>query len=227
VTELVTGIDLVAEQLRVAAGEALATERVESEGHAVEARLYAEDPRTFLPQAGRIERLHLPGDTPSLGRGDGLRIDAGIEEGDEVGLAYDPLLAKLVAHGRDRAQALDLLADALAETEVAGLTTNLPFLRWLVAHPVVRAGEATTAFLTEHPPLSPAPLRRPARPWRHPWRLNLPAPPPAPPPAADGPVQLAAPEEGAARVTAPMPGTVIRVEVEPCPPGRRSSCSKR
>jgi acetyl/propionyl-CoA carboxylase alpha subunit len=130
-------------------------------------------------------------------------------------LAYDPLLAKLVAHGRDRAQALDLLADALAETEVAGLTTNLPFLRWLVAHPVVRAGEATTAFLTEHPPLSPAPLRRPARPWRHPWRLNLPAPPPAPPPAADGPVQLAAPEEGAARVTAPMPGTVIRVEVEP------------
>jgi hypothetical protein len=67
--------------------------------------------------------------------------------GDEVGLAYDPLIAKLVAHGRTRDEALDLLAAALAETEVGGVTTNLPFLRWLVAHPVVRAGAATTAFL--------------------------------------------------------------------------------
>ena len=86
-------------------------------------------------------------------------MDAGVEEGDEVGLAYDPMIAKLVAHGRDRAEALDLLAAALEETEVAGVTTNLPFLRWLVSHPVVRAGEATTAFLTEQPPLSALPLR--------------------------------------------------------------------
>jgi len=215
VTEAVTGLDLVAEQLRVAAGEALVTTCHKLEGHAVEARLYAEDPRTFLPQAGRITRLELPSDTLSLGRGGGIRVDAGVEEGDEVGLAYDPLLAKLVAHGRDRAEALDLLDRALAETEVAGVTTNLPFLRWLVAHPVVRAGEATTAFLTEHPPLSPAPLRRPAHPWRRPWRLNLPSPPPAPPPAADGARHLTAPGEGASGVTAPMPGTVIRVEVEP------------
>ncbi|HEX5798859.1 MAG TPA: biotin carboxylase N-terminal domain-containing protein, partial [Gaiellaceae bacterium] len=151
VTELVTGSDLVAEQLRVAAGERLRPSASRApRGHAVEARLYAEDPRTFLPQAGRIERLSLPR---------GLRVDAGVEEGDEVGLAYDPLLAKLIAHGPTRAEALARLADALAETEVAGVTTNLPFLRWLVAHPVVQAGEATTAFLTEHPPLSDPPLR--------------------------------------------------------------------
>ena len=68
------------------------------------------------------------------------------------------MIAKLIAHGRDRAEALEVLAGALAETEVAGVTTNLPFLRWLVSHPIVRAGEATTAFLTEHPPLSPRPL---------------------------------------------------------------------
>ena len=114
-------------------------------------RLYAEDSRSFLPQAGTVERLRLPA---------GVRVDAGVEEGDEVGTSYDPMIAKLIAHGPTRAEALARLADALAETEVAGVTTNLPFLRWLVAHPVVRAGEATTAFLTEHPPLEP-PLRLP------------------------------------------------------------------
>ena len=112
------------------------------QGHAVEARLYAEDPRTFLPQAGTVERLRLPA---------GVRVDAGVEEGDEVGIAYDPLIAKLIAHGPTRDEALARLADALAETEVGGVTTNLPFLRWLVAHPVVRAGEATTAFLDRVP----------------------------------------------------------------------------
>ena len=114
-----------------------------------------------------------------------MRVDAGVEEGDEVGLAYDPMVAKLVAHGRDRNDALDLLAVALAEADVRGITTNLPLLRWLVAHPVVRAGEATTAFLTEYPPLSASPLLRPAAPFRGAWRLNLPAPTPAPPPDAD------------------------------------------
>ena len=121
-------------------------------GHAVEVRLYAEDPRTFLPQAGTVERLRLP---------TGVRVDAGVEEGDEVGLGYDPMIAKLIAHGPTRAEALARLGDALAETEVGGVTTNLPFLRWLVAHPVVLAGEATTAFLTEYPPLSEPPLRLP------------------------------------------------------------------
>src|SRR5204862_1374449 len=124
VTELVTDIDIVGEQLRVAVGEQLDLENAPN-GHAVEVRLYAEDPRTFLPQAGRIERLRLP---------TGIRVDAGVEEGDEVGTAYDPMLAKLIAHGAGREEALDRLQEALAETEVAGVTTNLPFLRWLVAH---------------------------------------------------------------------------------------------
>jgi acetyl/propionyl-CoA carboxylase alpha subunit len=175
-------------------------------GHAVEVRLYAEDPLTFLPQTGRIERLTLP---------QSVRVDAGVEEGDEVGLSYDPLIAKLIAHGRDRAEALDRLAAALAETEVTGVTTNLTFLHWLVSHPVVRAGEATTAFLTEHPPLSPYPLRPAAGPWRSPWRLNLPPPAAAPPPDVDVESRSHGTAlAGSATVTAPMPGTVLRVEVE-------------
>ena len=144
-----------------------------------------------------------------------MRVDAGVEEGDEVGLAYDPLIAKLVAHGRDRNDALELLAAALAETEVRGVTTNLAFLRWLVAHPVIRAGEATTAFLTEYPPLSTSPLLRPAAPFRGPWRLNLPAPTPAAPPDVDAESQRASALHGESSVVAPMPGTVIRVEVAP------------
>ncbi len=208
VTELVTGIDLVVEQLRIAAGEALLSHHVNmvTQGHAVEVRLYAEDPRSFLPQGGRIERLRLPG---------GVRVDAGVEEGDEVPIAYDPLLAKLIAHGETRDEALDLLASALAETEVAGVTTNLPFLRWLVAHPVLRAGQTTTAFLTEHPPLSEAPPRAPARPWRGAWRLNLPAPPPAPPPDREAAARAPGAGLESSALSAPMPGTVIRVHVAP------------
>jgi acetyl/propionyl-CoA carboxylase alpha subunit len=207
VTEAITGLDLVAEQLRIAAGEPLEERGHRPVGHAVEVRLYAEDPRTFLPQAGRVERLRLPD-------GDGLRVDAAVEEGDEVGLAYDPLLAKLVAHGGDRSDALERLAAALADTEVSGVTTNLPFLRWLASHPVVRAGEVTTAFLVEHPPLSLASPRRAPAPWRQPWRLNLPAPPPAPPPDVDDAALTHGPSHAGSTVTAPMPGTVIRVEVE-------------
>ena len=124
------------------------------------------------------------------------------------------MIAKLIAHGRDRHEALDALAAALDETEVEGLTTNLPFLRWLVSHPIVRAGEATTAFLTEHPPLSPLPLVRIPTPWRAPWRLNLPAPSPATPPNVDLESHRHGPTDGASTVVAPMPGTVIRVEVE-------------
>ena len=205
VTEAVSGLDLIAEQLRIAAGEELVA-RSEPRGHAVEVRLYAEDPRTFLPQTGRIERLRLPS---------GVRVDAGVEEGDDIGLAYDPLLAKLIAHGRDRGEALDLLGERLDETAVEGMTTNLPFLRWLVRHPVVRAGEATTAFLVEHPPLSPAPVTLTAAPWRVPWRLNLPAPPPASPPDVDLESHRPAAAHAESTVTAPMPGTVIGVEVAP------------
>src|SRR6201997_2636514 len=177
VTELVTGIDIVREQLRIASGEALSAQAADAVllGHAVEVRLYAEDPRSFLPQDGRLERLRLP---------EGIRVDSGVGEGDEIGTAYDPMIAKLIAYGSTRDKALDRLAAALDETEVAGVTTNLPFLRWLVRHPGVRAGETTTAFLAENPPLSPVPTRPAPRPWRGAFRLNLPSPPPAPPPDA-------------------------------------------
>jgi acetyl-CoA/propionyl-CoA carboxylase, biotin carboxylase, biotin carboxyl carrier protein len=201
VTELVSGADLVVEQLRIAQGEPLRAEP-RLVGHAVEVRLYAEDPKTFLPQTGRLERLRLPA---------GIRVDAGVDEGDEIGTAYDPLIAKLIAHGSTREDALDRLAAALAETDVGGVVTNLPFLRWLVAHPALRAGETTTAFLTEHPPLSAPPLRLPDRPWRGGFRLNLPPPPPAPPPDPDMSVEQRAHEQSS--LSAPMPGTVIRVLV--------------
>jgi acetyl/propionyl-CoA carboxylase alpha subunit len=170
----------------------------------VEVRLYAEDPRSFLPQAGRIERLRLP---------TGIRVDAGVEEGDEIGLAYDPMIAKLIAQGRTRQEALDRLADALRETVVEGVTTNLPFLRWLVGHPDLRSGETTTAFLVEHPPLSAQPTQAAQRPWRRPFRLNLPARPPVPPPDPDAAVDAHGAGGGESAVTAPMPGTVIRVLV--------------
>ena len=214
VTEAVTGLDLIELQIRIAEGERLATDCCKVEGHAVEVRLYAEDPRTFLPQAGRIEELHLPSNSLLQSRARGVRVDAGVEEGDEVGLSYDPMIAKLIAHGHDRQDALDTLATALDETEVVGITTNLPFLRWLVSHPVVRAGEATTAFLTEHPPLSPIPLVQAPAPWRQPWRLNLPAPPPVTPPDVDLESHRHGPTRGESTVVAPMPGTVIRVEAE-------------
>jgi acetyl/propionyl-CoA carboxylase alpha subunit len=224
VTEAVTGIDLVAAQLAVAEGERLiapsnklsrANEPPDQrlvvpsdkllQGHAVEVRLYAEDPRSFLPQAGRIERLRFP---------EGIRVDAGVAEGDEIGTAYDPMIAKLIAHGQTRAQALDRLRAALAETEVAGVTTNLPFLRWLVAHPALRAGETTTAFLDDYPPLS-APRRPPSGPWRGAFRLNLPSPTPAPPPDAGAAAHAHRAAGDQREITAPMPGTVIRVLVSP------------
>ena len=204
VTELVTGIDLVRTQIRVAAGEPIDL-RAEPSGHAVEARLYAEDPVTFLPQTGRLTRLGLPTD---------IRVDAGVEEGDEIGVSYDPMIAKLIAYGSSRDDAFDRLRDALRETVVEGVTTNLPFLRWLVSHPVVRAGDTTTAFLVEHPPLSPVTDRLAPEPWRRPFRLNLPAPAPSSPPDVDA---LAADHRGPgseqSTVTAPMPGTVVRLLV--------------
>jgi len=202
VTELVTGVDLVAEQLRIASGEPLELD-VSLDGHAVEVRLYAEDPRSFLPQTGRLEKLRLP---------HGVRVDRGVEEGDEVGVAYDPMIAKLIAHGPTRAEAFARLRDALAETEVVGVPTNLPFLRWLVSHPAVLAGRTTTAFLTDHPPLSEPPLRLPSGPWDGAWRLNLPSPAPHSPPDVDE-ARGARARGGAEQssLTAPMPGTVIRV----------------
>ncbi len=207
VTELVTGIDIVREQLRIASGEALSFHGADMRGHAVEVRLYAEDPRSFLPQAGRLERLRLP---------DGIRVDSGVREGDEIGTAYDPMIAKLIAAGDTREEAFDRLARALHETEIGGVTTNLPFLRWLVGHPLVRAGRVTTAFLTENRPLSEPPAAAPAEVWSEPWRLNLPPPPSRPAPdVEDSSAGHGSGGHEQSKIVAPMPGTVIRVLVEP------------
>ncbi len=209
VTELVTGVDIVREQLRIASGAALSNLVTDCylRGHAVEVRLYAEDPRSLLPQAGRLERLRLP---------DGIRVDFGVREGDEIGIAYDPLIAKLIAAGDTREEAFDRLGRALNETEIGGVTTNLPFLRWLVGHPLVRAGRVTTAFLSENPPLSEPPTSVPADVWSEPWRLNLPPAPSRPAPDVDtAHGGHGSGEHEQAEVVAPMPGTVIRVLVEP------------
>jgi acetyl-CoA/propionyl-CoA carboxylase biotin carboxyl carrier protein len=144
VTELVSGRDLVADQLRIAAGEPLGFDQAAADrrrGHAVEVRLYAEDAENgFLPATGRVERLRWPA-------GEGIRVDAGIEADSVIDDRFDPMLAKIVAWGPDRALALDRLTEALDRTVVLGLTTNLRFLRWLVRQPIVRAGEARTDVL--------------------------------------------------------------------------------
>jgi acetyl/propionyl-CoA carboxylase alpha subunit len=203
VTEAVFGVDLVELQLRTAEGRPAAV-APRPAGHAIEARLYAEDPVTFLPQAGFVERLRLPSD---------VRVDTGIAEGDTIGTSYDPLVAKLIARGETRDDALRRLAAALDETEVGGVTTNLAFLRWLVRHPVFLAGPVSTAFLVEHPPLSPYPRRVVSAPWQGSWRLNLPAAAPAAPPDVDAAARAGSVELHDSAVTAPMPGTVLRVEV--------------
>ncbi|MEV5727468.1 biotin carboxylase N-terminal domain-containing protein [Streptomyces pharetrae] len=143
VTELVTGLDLVEWQLRVAAGEKLpyAQDDIRLTGHAVEARICAEDPaRGFLPSGGTVLRLREP-------QGDGVRTDSGLSEGTEVGSLYDPMLSKVIAYGPDRATALRRLRAALAETVTLGVPTNAGFLRRLLAHPAVVAGDMDTGLV--------------------------------------------------------------------------------
>ncbi|MEV7448800.1 acetyl-CoA carboxylase biotin carboxylase subunit [Streptomyces nigra] len=143
VTELITGIDLVEWQLRVAAGERLAfgQDDIRLTGHAVEARVCAEDPaRGFLPSGGTVLKLREP-------QGDGVRTDSGLSEGTEVGSLYDPMLSKVIAYGPDRATALRRLRAALAETVTLGVPTNAGFLRRLLAHPAVVAGELDTGLV--------------------------------------------------------------------------------
>jgi acetyl-CoA/propionyl-CoA carboxylase biotin carboxyl carrier protein len=143
VTELVTGLDLVEWQLRVAAGAALdfRQEDVRFTGHAIEARICAEDPaRGFLPSGGTVLKLNEPS-------GDGVRTDSGLSEGTEVGSLYDPMLSKVIAYGPDRATALRKLRAALADTVTLGVPTNAGFLRRLLAHPAVVAGELDTGLV--------------------------------------------------------------------------------
>ncbi|MBC6460555.1 acetyl/propionyl/methylcrotonyl-CoA carboxylase subunit alpha, partial [Actinomadura sp. HBU206391] len=143
VTELVTGYDLVELQLRVAAGGSLpfTQDGIHLEGHAIEARIYAEDPsRGFLPTGGRVLALSEPA-------GPGVRVDSGIAAGDEVGSAYDPMLAKVIAWGVDRQAALRGLDRALASYALLGVPTNVGFLRALIAHPDVAAGRLDTGLV--------------------------------------------------------------------------------
>ena len=162
VTELVTGQDLVEWQLRVAAGEALplAQDAVVRRGHAIEVRLYAEDPdRGFLPGSGRLERLVLP--VPSAQ----VRIDSGVVEGDTVTIFYDPMIAKLIVWDVDRAAALARMREALAGCDIVGPKSNIDFLERLLRHPRVVDGTIDTGFLDRHleqvlpPPEAPSPLR--------------------------------------------------------------------
>jgi 3-methylcrotonyl-CoA carboxylase alpha subunit len=146
VTEATTGFDLVEWQFRIASGESIGftQEEVPLSGHAVEARVYAEDPdRRFLPSPGRIAVLELP-------QGEGIRVDAGVAAGLAVTPYYDPMIAKVIAHGATRSEALDRLAAALGGTVVIGPRVNTPFLRALVEHPDFRAGRFDTGFIDQH-----------------------------------------------------------------------------
>lgn len=140
VTEAITGLDLVELQLKVAAGDTLplTQDQIQLNGHAVEARLYAENPgKRFLPSTGRLEHFFIPST---------LRTDTGVRAGDEVTMHYDPMLAKLIAHGPDRAQAISALADALGEAEVAGVEHNLGYLRGVLVNEQFAAGDYTTGL---------------------------------------------------------------------------------
>ena len=178
VTELVTGRDLVADQIRIAAGHPLgfAQSDVHPTGHAIEVRLYAEDAEAgFLPATGPVVAIDWPA-------GDGIRVDAGVAAGDEVSARFDPMLAKIIAHGPDRTVALARLTAALDRTTVLGLTTNLRFLRWLVRRPEVIGGEARIDTLDAIWPPSGPPPEIPSAAWSEAarlldaggWRLNGP-----------------------------------------------------
>ncbi|HEY6608886.1 MAG TPA: biotin carboxylase N-terminal domain-containing protein [Candidatus Limnocylindria bacterium] len=183
VTEAVTGRDLVADQLRIAAGTSLAELGLDAHpairGHAFEARLYAEDPESgFLPATGHLAQVVWP---------EGVRVDSGVSEGDEVSDRYDPMLAKLIVHARTRPEALETLRRALATTTVLGVRTNLRFLRWLLDQPAMRDGEMRTDTIGSldlpGPPVpGPDDWRAAALlldgagsgPWSGGWRLNAP-----------------------------------------------------
>jgi acetyl-CoA carboxylase biotin carboxylase subunit len=143
VTEEVTGIDLVREQLRVAAGEPLGYQQaaIERRGYAVECRVYAEDPAAgFLPSTGRLVGYRPPA-------GPGVRVDSGVEEDASVSVYYDPMIAKLIVHAADRQRGLDRMERALREFLVLGVKTSIPLHRWLVSHPDVRSGNVDTGWL--------------------------------------------------------------------------------
>lgn len=146
ITEMITGLDLVEWQIRVARGEKLpfSQDDLQIQGHALELRAYAEDPmNNFLPSVGTLEKYR----TPS---GPGIRVDGGFEEGMEVPIYYDPMLAKLVVHAPTRAEAIQKLKEAIANYEVAGVTTTLPFGLFVLNHPAFISGDFDTHFVQDY-----------------------------------------------------------------------------
>jgi propionyl-CoA carboxylase alpha chain len=153
VTELITGIDLVEQMIRVADGEVLSFKQadVKLSGWAVETRVYAEDPvRNFMPSIGRLVRYRPPAETRA--RGVTVRNDTGVYEGGEISLYYDPMIAKLVTHAPTRAEAIAAQSDALDAFTIEGFRNNIPFLSALMQHPRWQAGRLSTAFLAEEFP---------------------------------------------------------------------------
>ena len=145
VTEEITGLDLVAEQLRIAAGDSLgfAQDDVKREGHAIEVRIYAEDPKTFFPSPGTITKLSLP-------EGPGVRHELAVHGQSVVTPFYDPMIAKLVVRGKNRDEAIDHLQEALARYQVEGIKTNISMLQKVATHPAFRAGDTTTSFVAKY-----------------------------------------------------------------------------
>ena len=211
VTEAITGLDLVEWQLRVAAGEPLpkTQDELTLTGHAIEARLYAEDPQNdFLPATGTLEQLEFPA---------AARIESAVEQGDAVSPFYGPMIAKIIVHGKDRKQALAKMREALIETKLRGLSTNLGFLRRVVSDEAFAAAEIDTGFIARHQErlLAPwadidiAPSQAdPTSPWNDitGWQLNL-------PPRSPLNLKSEAGEEAIASgdIKAPMPGKLIDV----------------
>ncbi|MBC8130006.1 MAG: biotin/lipoyl-binding protein, partial [Rhizobiaceae bacterium] len=153
VTELITGIDLVEEMLRVASGEPLRVgqDEIRLDGWAVESRLYAEDPfRSFLPSIGRLTRYRPPAEG-ALGTAT-VRNDTGVAEGSEISMFYDPMIAKLCTHAATREAAVEAMGEALGRFEIEGIEHNIPFLSALMRHPRWRAGRLSTAFIAEEYP---------------------------------------------------------------------------
>jgi acetyl/propionyl-CoA carboxylase alpha subunit len=146
VTELVTGTDLVRAQIEVAMGKALPWKQsaIQQRGHAIEARIYAEDPDDrFLPQSGTIGFYGEPS-------GPGVRVDAGVEQGTEIGVSFDPMLAKLICYAADRDATIDRLDRGLRDYVILGVKNNISWLRRLVTHPDFRAGKVSTRFIADH-----------------------------------------------------------------------------
>src|SRR4029079_12737911 len=146
ITEQVTGVDLVRAQIGVARGEALPWKQsdLRQRGHAIEVRVYAEDPDDrFLPQSGTIARYAEPS-------GPGVRVDAGVTRGSEIGLRFDPMLSKLICFAEDRDACIDRLDRALRDYVILGTRTNVSWLRRVITHPAFREGLLSTRFLAEH-----------------------------------------------------------------------------